>query len=133
MLSSFVFIFIKKQKVSFTDLYIVAVLKFTYFLLKDNCFIKFSVFCQTSTWISHRDTYIPLLLNLPPIPLPIPPRLIQCPCLSFLSHTQIPIGYLFYIWQCKFPCYSFHTTHPLLPSPNVHKCILYVCFSTVAL
>ena len=41
--------------------------------------------------------------------------------------------YLFYTWQCKFPCYSFHTSHPLLPSPHVHKSILYVCFSIAAL
>ena len=42
---------------------------------------------------------------------------------------KIPIGYLLYIWQCKFPCYSFHTAHPLLPSPHVHKSIPYACFS----
>ena len=30
------------------------------------------VFCQTSTWISCRYTYLPSLLNLPPISLPIP-------------------------------------------------------------
>jgi len=49
---------------------------------------NFAVFWQTSTWISHRYTYIPSLLNLPPISLPIhPSRLIQGPCLSFLSHT----------------------------------------------
>ena len=41
----------------------------------------------------------------------------------------LPVGYLFYIWECKFPCYSFHASHPLLPSSHVHKCILYVCFS----
>ena len=35
----------------------------------------FAVFCQTSTWISHRYTYIPSLLNLPPFSLPIPPLL----------------------------------------------------------
>ena len=35
--------------------------------------------------------------------------------------------------ECKFPCYSFHTSHPLLPSTHVHKSILYVCFPTVAL
>ena len=46
---------------------------------------------------------------------------------------QIPVGYLFYIWQCKFPCYSLHISHPLLPSPHVHKSILYVCFSILAL
>ena len=33
---------------------------------------NFAVFCQTSTWISLRYTYIPSLLNLPPISLPIP-------------------------------------------------------------
>ena len=32
---------------------------------------NFVVFCQTSTWISHRYTYIPSFLNLPPISLPI--------------------------------------------------------------
>ena len=31
------------------------------------------VFYQTSTWISHRYTYIPSLLSLSPISLPIPP------------------------------------------------------------
>ena len=25
--------------------------------------------------------------------------------------------HLYYIWQCKFPCYSFHTSHPLIPFP----------------
>ena len=28
---------------------------------------NFVVFCQTSTWISHRHKYIPFLLNFPPI------------------------------------------------------------------
>ena len=30
--------------------------------------------------------------------------------------------------ECKFSCYSFHTSHPLLPSPHVLKSFLYVCF-----
>ena len=34
---------------------------------------NFAVFCQTSTWISHRYTYIPSLLNLSPTSLPSPP------------------------------------------------------------
>ena len=33
---------------------------------------NFFVFCQTSTWISHRYTYIPSLFKLPPISLPTP-------------------------------------------------------------
>ena len=40
-------------------------------------FQNFVVFCQTSTWIKHRYTYIPSLLNLPPISLPIPPLLVD--------------------------------------------------------
>ena len=49
------------------------VLIFNEFLLKENCFTVFSLFCQTSTWISHRYTYTPSLLKLPPISLPTPP------------------------------------------------------------
>ena len=30
-------------------------------------------FCHPSTWISHRYTHVPSLLNLPPTSLPIPP------------------------------------------------------------
>ena len=33
---------------------------------------NFVSFCQTSTWISHSYTYVPSLLNLPPIFRPIP-------------------------------------------------------------
>ena len=51
------------------------------------------------------------------------------PCVT----QQIPTGYLFYIWYCKFPCYSLHTSHPPLPSSCVHKSVLYVCFSIAAL
>ena len=28
--------------------------------------------------------------------------------------------------EYKFPCYSFHTSHPLFPSPHAHKSSLYV-------
>ena len=45
--------------------------------MKDNCFTDF-FFNQTSTWISHSYTYIPSLLNLPPISFPShPSRLIH--------------------------------------------------------
>ena len=80
---------------------------------------NFVVFCQTSTWISHRYIYIPFLLNLPPISQPSrPSRLIQSPCLSSLLHTTNSC------WLSilhMFPCYSLHTSHPLLPSPHVHN------------
>ena len=45
-------------------------------------------FCHTLTQISHRYTYVPYLLSLPPTSHPIPPsRLSQSPRLSFLHHT----------------------------------------------
>ena len=53
-------------------------------------------FCHTSTWISHRYTYVPSLLNLPPTFHPIPPlwvvteHQIWAPCLI----QQIPTDYL---------------------------------------
>ena len=70
-----------------------------FFFFTFNALQNFTVFCQTSTWISHRYTYIPTLLNLPPSLSPSPSfRLMQSPCLSFLNLQQIPVGYLFNIW-----------------------------------
>ena len=34
---------------------------------------SFVGFCHTTTWISHRYTYVPFFLKLPPISRPIPP------------------------------------------------------------
>ena len=48
-------------------------LKKFFFNLRIIALQNFAVFCQTSTWISHRYTYIPSLLNLPPTSLPTPP------------------------------------------------------------
>ena len=79
---------------------------------------NFVVFCQASTWISHRYTYIPYLLNLPPIPSPS--HLLgwyRAPVWVSWDMQQIPGGHLFHIWWCKLPCFSFHTSHPILPSP----------------
>ena len=53
---------------------------------------------------------------------------------SSSSYLSLSLFNLFYIWCCKFPCYSLHTTHPVnLPSPSVPKSVLYVCFSIAAL
>ena len=96
---------------------------------------NFAVVCQTSTWISHRYTYIPLPFeapsHLPPHPTP---EADTEPLFEFpRAIHQIPVGCLFYIWSCQFQCYSFHTSHRLLPSPHVRKSVLYVSFSTAAL
>ena len=49
---------------------------------------NFAIFCQTSTWISHRLHISPPFWNSLPSPSPShPSRSIQSPCLSFLSHT----------------------------------------------
>ena len=77
---------------------------------------NFVVFCHTSTRISHRHTCVPSLPDLPPISFPTPPfSLSQSPCLSSLSHKQIPTGYLFYTWYYKFLYYSLHTSPPCSP------------------
>ena len=49
------------------------------------------------------------------------------PCGKFSLAVSFTYG------NVKFPCQSFHISHPLLTSPLVHKSILYVSFSTVAL
>ena len=54
-------------------------------------------FRHTSTWISHRYTYVPSLLNLPPTSHPChPSRLSQSPGLTSLSHRANSTGYFTY-------------------------------------
>ena len=63
-------------------------------------FQHFAVFCQTSTWISHRCTYVPSLLTLPPVSLPShPSRGYRASVWVSWGTQQIPVGYLFYIWK----------------------------------
>ena len=53
--------------------FLTSFLKILFFNWRIIALQNFVVFCQTSTWISHRYTYIPSLLNLPPISYPISP------------------------------------------------------------
>ena len=93
----------------------------------------FAVFCQTSTWISHRYTYIPSFWTSLPTPSP------STPLGWYRVHVEFPGPYskfplaIYFTCGNMFPCYPFHTFHPLFPSPHAHKSILYVYFSTVAL
>ena len=67
------------------------------------------VFCHTLIRISHRYTHVPPFPPKPPAHLPPYPTLLDChraPVWVFWVIQQIPIGYIFYIWYCKFPCYS---------------------------
>ena len=50
---------------------------------------NFVVFCQTSTWISHRYTYVPFLLNLPPISLILKIFIFNCRVVAL----QYGLGY----------------------------------------
>ena len=76
-------------------------------------------FYQTSTAISHRFTYVPSHLNIPPTSLPSPtlevvtePRFV-----SPESHSKFLLAiYLTYGNVCF--RVTLHTSHPLLPSPN---------------
>ena len=64
-------------------------------------FLNFFIgFCYTSTWITHRNTCVSSLLNLPPTSHPIPsPYVVTehgawAPCII----QQIPSGHLFYMY-----------------------------------
>ena len=89
-------------------------------------------FCHISTWISHRYTYVPSLLNPTPISLPIPPLLVvtehwvELPVSHRKSHLPSVLHMVMYV----FPNYSLNSPQPLL-SPIVHKSVFYV--STAAL
>ena len=78
---------------------------------------NFVVFCQTSTWISHRYTYIPSLLNLPPIFLSISPLQVDTePLFEFPdTYSKFPLTIYF-----TYGNVSFHVTlsiHLTLSSP----------------
>ena len=108
--------------------------KILIFLTEGWLLYTFVVFCQIN--MNQSEVYICLLpfespshLLLPCIPL----AWYRVPVWVPWDIEQITIGYVFYIWYCKFPCNSLHIPHPILPQPQVHKSVLYVCFSTAAL
>ena len=89
-------------------------------------------FCHTSTWTSHRSTYVPSLLSLPPTSHPIPP-----PTLSHLCRLSESTG-----WSSlplKFPLATYFTCGngyvsmlfskfvPPSSSPNVSASLFYAC------
>ena len=85
--------------------------------------------CHTSTWISHRHTYVPSLLNLPPTSHPS--RLSQSTWFELpASYTKFPLA-LFYIWLCISMLLSQFV--PPSPSPTVSTILFSICVSTAAL
>ena len=105
---------------------------------------NFGVFCQTSTWISHRYMYISSVLNLPPISLPIPPLWVDTePLFEFPEpYSKFPVAIYF-----TYSNESFHVTfsiHHTLSSPLpmskslfsmsvLHCCPVNKFFSTIFL
>ena len=83
-----------------------------------------------STWISHRLTDVPSLLNLPPTPSHRS-RLSRSTSLSSLSHTASSHWLSSYGWWCV--CFLLsRSSHPLLPALCPQVCS-HVCVSTAPL
>ena len=86
-------------------------------------------FCYTTTWISHKCTYIPFLLNLLPTPHPTSlghhRAMGWAPCVI----QQLLTSSLFYTWWCIY----VNASLSLCPTPSfsrcVHKSILNICIS----
>ena len=82
-------------------------------------------------WISHRHTSVPALFNLLPsahcTPLGCYSALVCVPWVM----QQIPIGCLFCILSCMFPCYSLHISHIchalLFPPPPKCPAVCSLC------
>ena len=77
---------------------------------------NFVVFCHTSTRISHRYTHVSSL------PSPSPHHPSACwwaPIWVPWVIQQMPIGYLFYTWYCKFLCYYLPYISPSPSSPPI--------------
>ena len=104
---------------------------FIYFLIEG--LLQYRIgFCHTSTWISHRCTYVPFLFSFPPTSQPVSHHLgchrsrVWAPWVK----QPIPTGYRFYIWWCIYFYATLST--PLLPTPppRVRTSVLSVCIST---
>ena len=90
-------------------------------------------FCHTATWISHKYTYVPSLLNPFSSPSPftlcvVSERWVEPP----VSHSKFPLGiYFTYGNVCFHAILSIHPTFSF--SHCVHKSVPYDCISIAAL
>ena len=84
-------------------------------------------FCHTSTWISHRYTYVPLPLTSLPLTPSHSSRSSQSPGLSSLSHTAHSHRLsILHMAVYMLPCYSLHS------SPHLHPLTTVSLFSMSA-
>ena len=102
-------------------------------LFKDNCFTEFCCFLSNPN-MNQPWVYIYPLPFEPPSHLPpCATRVDTEPLIEFPEpESKFPLVIYFTYGNINFHI-TLHTSHPLLPSPHVHKSILYVCFSTAAL
>ena len=101
---------------------------FFFFQLKEKLFnwrittLQYYVgFCHTSTWITHRYTYVPSLS--PHLSPPLSQRT------SFVSYREFPLA--IYFTHLCFRVNSFNSS--LLFPYCVHKSVLYACISIATL
>ena len=90
-------------------------------------------FCQTSAWISHRSTCVPLSWtpsHLPPHPIPLGcPR---APALSALLHaSNLHWSSVLHMVIYTFQCCSLKSSHPHLLSHCPKVCSLHRCLFAV--
>ena len=76
------------------SIFLLFILKFIYFKLKDITLQYCIGFCHTSAWISHSYTHIPFLLNRPPTSHPIPSLHVVTECqISLFFNLISPLEY----------------------------------------
>ena len=84
--------------------------------------LQYCVAFYTTTWISHKYTYVPILLNLPPPSTPShSSRLSQSTGLRSLCHT---VNSQWLSILCRVTCMLLSPFIPPSPSPTVHKSVL---------
>ena len=91
------------------------------FQLKDNCFTTLYWFLPYIDMNQPQVDICPLPLEPPSHPIP-PLQIITVLWFEFPeSYTKFPLAiYSSYGSVCVFPCYSFHSSHPLLPLTCIH-------------
>ena len=91
-------------------------------------------FCHLSTWIRHRWTYVPSVLNLCLTSHSTPPLQVDRGHWFELpeSYGKSALAVTLRMVTCMFPCHPLHPPHPLLPH-CVHSSVLHVCFSIASL
>ena len=102
----------KPQRKISTMFFFLWMLSFFYFIFNWRIIaLQYYVgFCHTSTWISHRYTYVPSIVEPPPISHP------QSPGLSSLSHTEY-FYRLYILYMVVFCCAVCAQSCPALCNP----------------